>query len=59
MGLTINTLLCIALGLQWSGVGVMADQSTWVILGAWVGAHAASFAMIYTLISTGVIDVTE
>ena len=58
MSLTINALLCIALGLQWSGVGVMADQSTWVILGAWVGAQAAYLAMIYTLVSTGVIDVT-
>ncbi len=59
MSLTLNALLCIALGLYWAEVGMMAQQSPLLILGAWLGAHIANFGLIYTLVSTGVLDVAE
>jgi len=59
MSYTINLLLVVALGLHWAGVGVMSTLSPWAILGAWVLTHGITFAFLYTLVSTGVVDVQD
>jgi len=59
MSLLINTLLVVALGLSWAGIGVMSLQSPWLILAGWGIAHAVQFAILYALVSTGVLDVSD
>lgn len=46
----ITIMFCVALTLKWAGIGVMAMQSYWVLIGALAAAHLIDFALGYALL---------